>query len=990
MDTKETDKMRRFAWRRVLAVSASAIALTASTAAFAQDIIQAPAKSDTPTKDVDEVIVTGSRIPRVGVDTVRPVVGVSPEDLDKRAFVNLADALKELPEVGPGITPYGAQNSLTVGQNYVDLFNLGSQRTLTLVDGRRFVSSNVPSNFSSAGGLQVDYNALPVALLDHIEVVPLAGAAVYGSDAIAGTINVILKDHYQGFEASAQQGLSELGDLASRQVSGVMGTNFANDRGNIAISVEYNKADGALATSRPNWNNNRPLAIPFGLHLDANGTGVPEEEYRVYFGQNLQVAGPYGSVSPTSLMLPSLGIGKIGGSYYQFTGSGNLAACAPGLTPGASSALFTMGGGCGFDLVGDTTQIRSPVSTLNVTMLGHYDITNNIKFTVQSMFSNSQATQLVEQGGFNLLAFGGTSAPLQFSVNNPFLTPQAASVLQAGLGTNGSFFVNRVNNDIVNGADYDQNYTGRIVTALDGDFDWADRKFNWDVSAVFGKAHLQTATFGILNGAYFDALDAVQITPAYINSLITAPGSTLAGDTQAAALTAIQKTGLSGVQNIGLGSIICAVSGHIANGTVAGYNTPVGGSGTVGTTFPFAQGCLPLNVFGNAQTLNSAATLSYVTGGPRVDTADNQQRVLTASLTGEAFKLPAGWVRVNVGAELHHEGAIFQPDLGSSIGLTSGPFATFARTGGQTDTQEFFGELFAPIFSRDMNVPLLDLLEFNGSVRHVRETSSDINNLGSGVNDSTTFELGGRWSPVKDLVFRGSYTQAIRTPSLVELYTPVIGSFSMAQDPCDERFVGSGLAPAIRRANCIAAGINPTTFISNAVNATIPIITSGNPDLKPEESKAYTVGAVFQPRWIDRMSLTVDYFHILIQNRISQLTFTQVLDACYDSPSFPNSPACSSSLFTRDSTGQLISGTTTNINAANSAFAAVQGRLDWGIGVGDALKYGTSTNRVRDFGDVNFSLTVLRTLRTLSRFSMSSRPIRWVRSRTRSGRPHSM
>ena len=82
--------------------------------------------------------------------------------------------------------------------------------------------------------------------------------------------------------------------------------------------------------------------------------------------------------------------------------------------------------------------------------------------------------------------------------------------------------------------------------------------------------------------------------------------------------------------------------------------------------------------------------------------------------------------------------------------------------------------VFLPLFSRDMNVPFLDLLDFNGSIRRVNQTSKDINNLGSGSNDSTTFEAGGRWSPVKDLVFRGSYTQAIRTPSLVELYTPEV------------------------------------------------------------------------------------------------------------------------------------------------------------------------------------------------------------------------
>ncbi len=970
MENREQNKARWLACRAALAASASIVALTASTAVFAQDIAQLPtASKDKASKEVDEVIVTGSRIARTEVETVRPVTAVGADDLDKRALVNVGEALKELPAVGQGIGPYGAQNAFTVGQNYVDLFNLGSQRTLTLVNGRRFVSSNVPTNFSSAAGLQVDYNVLPVALLDRVAVVPLAGAAVYGSDAIAGTINVILKDHYQGFEMSAQQGMSEKNDLAQRQISGVMGANFAEDRGNVTFSIEYNKADGALASARPDWNNNRPLAIPFGARLDANGNGTPDQEYRVYFGQNLQVAGPYGSVSPTSLMLPSLGLGKIGGSYYQFTKTGDLATCAPGITPGASSALFTMGGGCGFDLVGSTTQIRSPVTVLNATMLGHYDITDDIRFSTEAMFSQSQATQLIKQGGYNLLAFGGTSGPLTMNTSNPFLDAQAKSILESGLGPNSNFVINRFDNDLVGGGpDMDQNYTGRIATILDGKFDLDDRKFKWNVSGVFGKAHLQNKTSGIIDGRLFDALDAVRLDTTYLNGLVSQTGSTikdLNGDGKVDsndALLAIQKSGQSGVQNIGLGSIICNVNGHIANGTVGGYNTPAGGSGTVGTAFPFATKCQPLNIFGDARAVNSASTLNFITGGPRVNTADNEERVLTASITGDLIKLPAGWLSANVGIEGRRERAVFTPDLGSSLTITRGAFATFITTGGQQETKEYFGELFAPVFGKDFTLPLMELLEFNGSVRKVNEKSRDINNLGNGSNDSTAFEYGGRWSPVKDLIFRGSYTQAIRSPSLVELYTPQVGSFSMANDPCDQRFVNGGVSPTIRRANCIAAGINPATFTSNAVNATIPIITSGNPNLVPEESKSYTFGVVVQPHWVDRLALTLDYFHIRIQNRISPLSLTQVLNACYDSPSFPNTPACSGALFTRDATGQIISGTTTSLNAANSLFEAVQGHLTYGVDVADALKLTHIRQDGGDFGDLTFGITLLKTM----------------------------
>ncbi|MFT3723322.1 MAG: TonB-dependent receptor [Hyphomonadaceae bacterium] len=965
METTEGKVVKNFGWPKVLAVGASAIAISASAPALAQTKVVATDGAELGLDEKrDVVVITGSRLSREDVDTVRPGVSVDPEELDKRAFTNLSDALKELPAVGQGIGPTGDQNAFTVGQSYVDLFNLGTQRTLTLVNGRRFVSSNVPSNFSTAGGLQVDYNSLPVALLERIEVVPLAGAAVYGSDAIAGTINVILKDDFEGADFSAQYGEAEAGDLAQWQVQGVIGANFADGRGNVAASVEYNKQDGALVNARPRWTQDDPLVIPFGARLDADGDGDADQEYRIYVNQNLVIAGPYGTVSPAALNLPSLGVGRIGANFYQFTQTGDLATCTPGATPGASSPLFAMGGTCGFDLVDDTTQIRSPVERINFSSMAHYDITDHIRLFAESTVSSSNATELVNQGGFNLWAFGGTSGALRMNTSNPFLSTQARGVLEGALGPNSNFFVNRLDNDLVSGgANKTQNFTWRVASGLEGDFELAGRKFNWEVSSVFGRANIQAQTFGIVDGRLFNALDAVTVDTAYLNSLVSAPGSTITdrnGDmvvNAADALIALQRSGQSGVPNIAMGSIICNINGRVANGTVTGYNSPVSGSGAVGTALPFATGCRPLNIFGDASVVNTPEALEFITGGPRVVTANNEQRVFTGNLGGEVFQLPAGWVTMNVGYETRRERARFTPDLGSGLTITRGGFATYTETGGQTETEELFGEILVPVFNQDMNVPFLNRLEFNGSVRSVEEKNKDINALGDSSNDSTAWEIGGRWSPISDLTFRASNTRAIRSPSLVELYTPEVGSFSMAQDPCDQRYSSAGADPTTRRANCIAAGINPSTFVSNAVSATIPIVTSGNASLTPEESKAYTVGVIYQPNWVDRLALTLDYFHIEIENRISPLSLTQVLNACYDSPSYPNTPACSDNLFTRDGTGQITFGRTTSLNASDSLYEAVQGRVNWGFDVAELFNLGNS-----DFGDVTMDLTVLNTL----------------------------
>jgi outer membrane receptor for ferrienterochelin and colicin len=154
------------------------------------------------------IVITGSRIRRAGFDTLEPAVVVSDEYLETRGLTNVADALNEIPSFGVGVTPEGGQPAFSVGQNFVSRFGLGSARTLTLLNGRRFVSTNVPSIFGSgAPGLQVDLNIFPSELVDRIENIAIGGAPTYGSDAIAGTVNVIFKTDFEGLHASVTSGI---------------------------------------------------------------------------------------------------------------------------------------------------------------------------------------------------------------------------------------------------------------------------------------------------------------------------------------------------------------------------------------------------------------------------------------------------------------------------------------------------------------------------------------------------------------------------------------------------------------------------------------------------------------------------------------------------------------------------------------------------------------------------------------------------------------
>ncbi|MCA1780138.1 MAG: TonB-dependent receptor plug domain-containing protein, partial [Xanthomonadaceae bacterium] len=225
-----------------------------ATPGFAQDEAEEEtAQTEEGAADLERVAVTGSRIERPGIDTFYPAITVDAQLLEDRAFTNVADALNEIPSFGNGITPNFGQGFATVGQNFVDFLELGAQRTLTLVNGRRFVSANVPSIFGTNGGLQVDFNVIPIALVDRIETIGIGGAPIYGSDAIAGTINVILKDRYEGAEFTFRKGFTSKGDAEDETIQLVAGANSADGRGNVTFSAEFVRQDPLAGTARPRF-----------------------------------------------------------------------------------------------------------------------------------------------------------------------------------------------------------------------------------------------------------------------------------------------------------------------------------------------------------------------------------------------------------------------------------------------------------------------------------------------------------------------------------------------------------------------------------------------------------------------------------------------------------------------------------------------------------------------------------------------------------------
>lgn len=237
----------------LMASTASVLAAMAFTTAgaYAQESQDAEA-------EFEEVVVTGSRIPRKDLIANSPVNVISSEEIAVGAFVEVDRVLDSLPQTASSNGP--TTNNPGNGQANVNLRNLGTQRTLVLLNGRRMVGTG-------ANGV-VDLNNIPPALVKQVEVVTGGASAVYGSDAMAGVVNFILKDDFEGVQVNGQYGLSQEGDSERYNVDFTMGGNFADGRGNVVIYGNYLKRAQTLAGDRDF------AAVQLDEFLDDNGNPI--------------------------------------------------------------------------------------------------------------------------------------------------------------------------------------------------------------------------------------------------------------------------------------------------------------------------------------------------------------------------------------------------------------------------------------------------------------------------------------------------------------------------------------------------------------------------------------------------------------------------------------------------------------------------------------------------------------------------------------------
>lgn len=863
--------------------------------AHAQVTPKAAAPED---QTLQEVVVTGSRIARPEFDNLEPTTSVDSKTFDQRGYLDVGSALNELPAFG--VAPSSAANTQSgfgIAQSFVDLYGLGSQRTLTLVNGRRFVSessatlNNSNANTQNGGnGTQVDLNVIPTKLIDHVEVVSVGGAPIYGADAIAGVVNIILKKDYQGLDVDAQVGASGQGDAWNYRTRVLAGQNLFDGRANITGVAEFTKTDGLLGTSRPVY------AADLGFLAPA----TPGKYTQVLTPANSVPAVNFGGIPlvDDTLLAPAIGLtGSVvgvtnaAGQTLAFGPNGQLQPYDTGTITG--NPIFATGGqGLRLSTV---SNLLSPTERINVDTLMHFQITDHINAFGEGYFSESHATNLIAQPAYttNLFGQGGTAnGNFVISLNNPYLTPTDRALIQTALNNyaatlplgpnlypgvtagpgqpvsypawnNNQFYVSRANLDLQGGFATDTQVVVRGVTGLNGDFTFGSRNFNWEVSVSYGTSDNTQATPSMVFQNVANAL----------NSTVNAAGQ-----------------------------IVCA-------------GTPVNGPTTTASST-----CAPLNIFG--QNSPSLAAQQYITHLAMVDSF-NTQRDTNAFIGGDILKVPAGEWKFSAGFENRRESADFAPDNYYTQNL--GQTKTTGVEGSYITNEAYFETLF-PIFSPMQDIPFLNRLELEGAARRVDNSIA---------GNATTYTYAVRWSPVEDVGFRANKTKSIRAPSITELFLPTAQTFSFANDPCDKNFVDQGPVPATRLKNCEAAianygppgSVNPPPFVSNVVNASALGTTSGNTGLQSEIAFSKTFGVVLRPRFVPRLNISVDYIDISLKDAIESLTLTDNLDACYDSPDYPNNPSCST--FTRNAAGQITNFHAGYVNAGLLEFTGIQAALDY-------------------------------------------------------------
>lgn len=643
----------------------------------------------------------------------------------------------------------------------------------------------------------VDLSTIPTAIVKRVEVLKDGASAIYGSDAIGGVVNIITRDDFEGFEFNAGY------DIGTEERDGEtksidLTIGFSGDKGNAVVNAYYVQQGSQFSGDR-DWSK-------FDYSMNADGELIPG-------GSSAPPWGRYNGVNSanpanlTQLRLNEDGtpdLDSAGNQQFDLpTGTCNSfthgAANGPGQSDPSNPANAT-----GYDCWdwGKDTYNFAPAN---------YHLTPQERYGIfaSGSYELNDSVRVFTELSFNRRTSKTKLAPLP-------LAPLAffgwtGSTYSADNYYNQQFGPKDMNGDTVDIADWrrrmvetggrDSQFrveTVRAMFGIDGEF---DNGWGWEASYIFGANDSATQGAG---GVNFEKVD-LAVGPSF-------------KDEQ--------------------GNVVC--------GTV---DAPI-------------AGCVSLNTFGTPGTDGEITQemMDFILFEAH-DVGSNEQQIMSASVFGDAFELPAGTVGFAFGIEHREEKGADYPDALIALGITSGSSRT--STVGSYSVDEAFLETNVPLLS---GVVGAEVLEVDLAVRY-----SDYDTFG----DTTNHKIGVRWMPFDGLMVRGTSSTAFRAPSTGDLFAGSSDNSPTVVDKCSGTV--DGFAPGTP--SCIASGAPAGGFepIGDQLSST----RGGNPELKPEEADIFTAGIVYSPDFVEGLSLTLDYWDIEITSAISTLGEQLILDSCY-------------------------------------------------------------------------------------------------------------
>ena len=842
----------------------------------------------------DKIVVTGSRIKRDTFTSVSPVQIINTNFSREIGLVDPADILQDSTaasgqQIDDSFQGFVLDNG--PGSSTVSLRGLGAGRTLAMINGRRLAPIGV-----EGAPADPSINLIPSSFIDSYEILLDGASSIYGSDAVAGVANAILRTDYDGFEAGLNSNLSQDGGGEFLNAYGSWGKQF--DKGFLAVAVDYEKQFRMKLSDRP-WSSEcaRLAEVTesgeirtedLSAELDYPGMGVSSCEY-FPLGSRIQISGlDVGSVYYTP--------GFTNTGIPNYSENGLYGVMFDGNSDGLADFSF-------FDYTSNGTaadrdaDIIGESEAFSALLLGDYDIgvLGNATLYTEAMYLTSK--------------YESKSPPGQIfeyvTPTNPFnpCNPDGVNGVDCGeaitnylLGPAGSTTYNNFVNyygagpevlDAVFGTTIVPGATGplstRAITHIRGDrdnvqSDLSQARFvggirgdlpflnagsiaNWtyDLSLTYSRSEGESKRVGIRDDRLQASLNTSAIDPS-------------------------------------TGQVVCGVDAD-SNGVPDG----VLADGTA---------CVPINFYAPSvigSPIGDFATQAerdYVFGERTFETV-YEQTMVSGYASGDLFKMPGGTAAGVVGVEWRRDKLDSDPNDVAEQGLFWGYFKDRGAFG-QKDIFETYVETELPLLA---DVPGATELTLNLSGRYTDEEYA---------GDATTYSAKLGWRPVNSLLVRGTYGTSFRAPNVREQFLAGQSGFATLADPCavpeaaynpiDGYDASNDSRDQTTLDNCVSACVDPTTFGNGQITAySVEVFQVGaeaNP-LDPEESESYSYGFVFEQPFTDafNMSFGVTYYNIEVTDAIGSQSPASVIYQCYVAQENYQSPFCDN--ITRDADGFL-------------------------------------------------------------------------------------